>query len=276
MRVAALQFDVSATDYAANLERARAGIERAAGAGIELVALPEMWPTSFVPAAGAAEREATEQALAELAARSAETGLVIVGSAFHWPERDALPTNRLHLFDQGQLKLVHDKVHLFTPTAEDQSFAAGERASLATTTSRGRIAGLVCYDLRFPELCRATFRSGAELLVVCAQWPAPRAAHWKALVVGRAVENQCFMLACNRTGTSLIGRRQLELEFSGNSLIVSPHGELLAEGRPDQEIVSADIDLDQARELRVRVPVAKDDRPDLHAAWLRAALEQSR
>jgi len=85
--------------------------------------------------------------------------------------------------------------------------------------------------------------------------------------VALAVTNQCTVVAANRTGRDVIGRRELELEFPGNSLVVDPHGRVLAEGHGEEGLIAAEIDPGLARELRRQVPVARDSRPDLYAAW---------
>lgn len=278
MRVAALQFDVRTGDVEHNLACVERGLAAARDGGVELVCLPEMWPTSFLPAErlDAATAEASERAIARAAELSRDLGLVVCGSAYGLPGGDpgrpggdpaGLPTNRLHVLERGERRRGYDKVHLFSPTAEGDAFAAGDAPPAVADTALGRLAGVICYDLRFPEPARAAFLGGAELLVVPAQWPSTRAAHWRALVVGRAVEGQCFVVAANRTGTAEIGRRRLVLEFPGNSLVVDPHGVVLAEGRGADGLVAADVDLAVARELRRRVPVLRDRRPDVYRTW---------
>ncbi len=272
MRVAAFQFDVLEDDVAANLALVEQGLRQAAREGCALVCLPEMWPTSFVDVAERAEQlaERTREAFEHVASLSAELELVVAGSGF---ARSALEsgrlTNRLVVHDRGATLLEYDKVHLFSPTAEGESFVAGDEPPPVVEASAGRLSGAICYDLRFPEPFRHAYRRGARLLVCPAQWPTPRATHWRALVVGRAVESQCFVVAANRTGRTLVGRRRLELEFPGNSLIVSPHGEVLAEGAGQDGLVSCEVDLDVARQLRVRVPVEKDERRELYERWSR-------
>jgi len=78
--------------------------------------------------------------------------------------------------------------------------------------------------------------------------------------MGRAVEGQCFVVACNRSGTALVGRRKMELHFPGSSLIVDPSGNVLAEGDADERLIYADIDLALAKEQRRILPVQKDER----------------
>ena len=283
MRVAALQFDVREGEPEANLAAVERGLRDAAERGVALVVLPELWPTSFPGSGGTSETAAdpdrfaaTARALERLAELTRELELVVAGSAYGPPEpggpgdsgdRGGLPTNRLHVFDRGALVLAYDKLHLFSPTAEGEQFRAGEEPPPVVDTSAGRLAGLVCYDLRFPELARHAFRAGAELLVCPAQWPDPRGPHWRALTVGRAVENQCVVVGANRTGQAIVGRRELELRFPGNSIVASPHGEVLAEGRGAAGLVLAEVDLEVVRRLRRRVPVARDERRDLYGRW---------
>lgn len=234
----------------------------AADAGCRLVALPEMWPTSFTAGIDEHTLAASERALDAVAQLSGELGLVVCGTAYGRTDGDR-PTNRFHVFDGGALVGGYDKLQLFSPTAEHLTFRAGEALPAPVETSVGRLAPVVCYDLRFPLPLRPLRRAGAELCVCCAQWPASRASHLRALVLGRAVEGQWPLLAANRTGTSIVGRRRMELEFPGNSVIVSAGGEVLAEGAGAPGLVLAELDLEAARELRRQVPVLDDERRDL-------------
>ncbi len=272
MRVAALQFDVRRGESAANLRAVEAGLREAAAKGVELVVLPEMGPTSFPDADAdlAAELAASREALERLARLAGELELVVCGTCFGFEEDLAereRPPNRLHLLDGARTLARYDKVHLFTPTAEPEIFAPGRERPPTVASRLGRIAGLICYDLRFPELTRVPFHDRAEIVCVPAQWPVARAAHLRALCLGLAVSGQCFVIAANRTGRDVIGRRGLALDFPGNSLVVDPHGSVLAEGRGEPGLVSAEIDLAPIAELRRRVPVESDQRPDLYRGW---------
>jgi predicted amidohydrolase len=267
VRAAAFQFDVRADDVEHNLGEVESALREAARERCDLVVLPEMWPTSF-PTADTRTDEAlaeTERALRRIAALTSELPLVVCGSAFG--RTSGLPANRWHAFEDGRTVASYDKLHLFTPTAEEASFSAGSSAPPAVDTRAGRLGGLVCYDLRFPEAARALFHAGVAVTAVSAQWPDPRASHLAALCAGRAVETQCFVVACNRTGSARIGRRGLDLHFSGGSRLVDPEGRVLAAGGSERELVVADLDLELARTLRIRVPVAKDERRDIYARF---------
>lgn len=267
LRVACLALDPRTGDVAGNLAQARRGLARAAELGVELLALPEMWPTSFTAAADDREVAAGESAVRALAEDARASGIVIVGSAYAAAGAGALPVNRAHVCAGGEVLAHYDKVHLFSPTGERLAFSAGDSPPPAVATPRALVAPIVCYDLRFPDLVRAPIRAGAEVLAVVAQWPRERAAHWRALVAGRAAEGQCFVVAANRAGRDEIGRKRTLLEFDGNGLVAGPDGRILASGDASSDLVVADIDLDEARELRRRVPVLDDERRELYRRW---------
>ena len=267
MHCAIFQFDVRTDDPDSNLERVAAASREAAGRGVELLLLPELWSLSFVAHFGAAQRAAVAHCRRELARLSSECGLALAGSSHAPGEEGQLPANRFELYADGERLAYHDKVHLFSPTAEQLAFRAGQVAPPVFALAGALLSGLVCYDLRFAELCRAPIRAGAELLLVCAQWPRPRASHWRALIMGRAVEGQCFVIAANRCGRALVGRRQLELHYPGNSLIVGPDGVVRAEGQGQEGLVSFDCDLEEVREQRRRIPVLRDERRELYRQW---------
>ena len=269
MRVAAFQFDVLRGEVAANLAAVELALALAAEQKVELVVLPEMWPTSFVPEVDERLLAESAAAVARVGVRSRELGLVVAGSAFATQAEaapGALPRNRLTVFARGECVLTYDKLHLFSPTAEHEGFSAGDEFPPTVALGACKLSGCVCYDLRFGAGLRAPFLAEAELLVVPAQWPGSRATHWRALLCGRAAEHQAFVVAANRTGRERVGRRELPLEFIGNSLVVGPDGSVRAEGHGEDGLVTAELDLEELRDLRRAVPVRRDERQDLYGA----------
>ncbi|MFT4647210.1 MAG: omega-amidase [Glaciecola sp.] len=259
MRVCCIALNCQAQDWKANLRSALERLREAARAGAQLCVLPEMWPTSFCQEFDPAAEAFTRTSLEQVAALSGELGIMVAGSAYG-PVLDGRPTNRMHLFADGELVWFYDKGHLFSPTGEHLSFAPGPQPPTAIETRLGPMSGIVCYDLRFPAWVRPPILAGAQVLLVCAQWPISRTSHWRALLMGRAVEGQCFVVACNRSGTALIGRRRMELNFPGSSLIIDPEGNVLAEGDESTPMIFADLDLTLVEEQRRILPVQKDER----------------
>ena len=267
MRAAVFQFDVL-PDAAHNLERVLEGLSQAAAQGVDLVVLPEMWPTSF-PSGAASEADllATEEAWLRVGEFTAGQPLCVMGSGLG--RTGGLPANRMRVFEAGAELLAYDKLHLFSPTAETRCFSAGKEPPPALDTRAVRLGVAVCYDLRFAGCFDRAWRAGVDLWALSAQWPLPRIGHWRALVMARAIERQCFFVACNRTGCAEIGRRRLPLEFPGASLIVSPLGEVLVEADGREGLFTADLDLSEARRYRTRIPLLKDERPQFYGSSTR-------
>jgi omega-amidase len=93
---------------------------------------------------------------------------------------------------------------------------------------------------------------------VPAEWPEPRLSHWRHLLISRAVENQCYVVACNRAG------KDPKNTFAGHSMVVDPWGEVIAEAGEDEEILFADLDLSLVQKVRSTIPVFTDRRPELY------------
>jgi predicted amidohydrolase len=260
--VAAFQFAPEPEDTERNWAIVERGLREAAARGARVVGLPEMWPTSFAFGEASRALARTNAVLARLRQVSKELRLVVVGSALG-DSGQAKPLNLGHVLDSGDIVLSYAKVHLFTPTREERAFTAGSKKPSVVETSAGRISIVVCYDLRFPELCRTAFLGEADLVIVPAQWAAERFSQWRALVAGRAVENQCVYLGVNRTGKEATPGGG-EVEFPGRSLVADGHGRFVAEGGAEDEVILADVDLTQHRALRRLIPCKRDRRPDVY------------
>ncbi|HLU40103.1 MAG TPA: nitrilase-related carbon-nitrogen hydrolase [Planctomycetota bacterium] len=265
---ACVQCDIRRGDVAGNLRSVEAHLRTAHAAGALLAVLPEMWTTSFAPAYPPELLEQARAAADRVLRLSGEFGMVIVGSTV--AEHDGRLFNVAHVCDRGRLAAEYRKIHLFSPNAEHKTLTAGSEP-VVVDTSAGRLAVAICYDLRFPELVRWFFHERAEVLVVPAQWPEARATHWRALVDARAVENQLFVIGCNRTGSEPSLRGTDQLVFPGNSRVVDPMGDLLATGAGEDGVVLAEIELRKATAMRRTMPIAKDRRPEIYRSlWERA------
>jgi predicted amidohydrolase len=119
-------------------------------------------------------------------------------------------------------------------------------------------AGVICYDIRFPEWIRAHTTQGAEVLFVVAEWPLPRLNHWRTLLTSRAIENQCYVVACNRAGSDLNN------VFAGHSMIIDPWGTIIAEGDEQAGSISAAIDVETVNQVRSQIPVFDDRLPEFY------------
>ena len=77
---------------------------------------------------------------------------------------------------------------------------------------------------------------------------------WEVRV--QAMENQVFVAMCNRIG------KEGNMDFSGESLVVDPKGEVVCKADDSEQLLVCDIDLKQAKELRNKVPYISTRRPE--------------
>jgi len=90
---------------------------------------------------------------------------------------------------------------------------------------------------------------------VPANWPEARREHWSTLLRARAIENQAYVVGVNRVGTDP------KLSYTGDSVIVDPFGEVLAEAEPGcEEVLVAEVDPARVAEVRARYPFLQDRR----------------
>lgn len=252
IKAAAIQFNIKLGDIDANVDHVRSTVARLAGEGVQLAVLPEMWSCGFAykELNGLARR--TPEVVEEMGRLSAEHGMVLVGSL---PEPDGEKVcNTAYVMDRGRLAGKYRKIHLFSLMNEDRSFTGGD-SWLVADTSVGRIGVFICYDLRFPELARRLAVEGAEILVVPGEWPKPREEHWRALLKARAIENQLFLVAANCCG--VVGK----LDFFGESYIIGPKGEILAQGGYEPCEPTATLDFAAMENWREQIPCFRDRKP---------------
>ena len=255
MRIAAIQHDIVWCDREANFERLAPMVAAAAGAGAGLVLLTETFSTGF-----ATDRDDLGEPLggpsAQFLVEQAASNRVWVGGSCPEIDPDGGDDRRPHnsFVLAGPDGTVHRyrKIHPFTFGGEDRHFRAGD--SFVQVTIDGlRIALFVCYDLRFADefwqLAPTT-----DVYLVPANWPESRRLHWTALLQARAIENQAYVVGCNRVGTGG------GLTYSGDSRIVDPLGELLATASVGESILLADVTAEHVSSVRDRFRFLQDRR----------------
>jgi predicted amidohydrolase len=257
-KIALAQMQVVAGDPTGNAQRAQSSIARAKDLGAELVVLPELW-TSGYDLEHAAELSSPihQGSFALVQSWAQEFALTICGSILE--ERDGKYFNTLAVYSPtGEPLATYSKIHLFGLMNEPKFLSAGTQTSMVQLPFG--LAGLaICYDLRFPELFRSYALQGANLILLSAEWPKPRLEHWRTLIRARAIENQCYVVACNCVGSN--GSN----EFFGHSLIVDPWGEVLVEGSEDEEVIVGEIDPGKVNEIRTRFPFFSDRREGIYS-----------
>jgi predicted amidohydrolase len=211
-----------------------------------------------------ARPEAEHPAIPAFGALAAELGVwLLIGSIAVKLDAEHC-ANRSILFDpKGRIAQRYDKIHMFDVDLkggesyrESATFRPGGRAALAELPW-GRLGMTVCYDLRFAHLYRALAQAGADFLTVPAAFTRPTGeAHWHVLLRARAIETGCYVFAPAQCGEHAEGRRTY-----GHSLVISPWGEILAEGGAvEPGVILAEIDPAKVAEARRMIPALTHDR----------------
>lgn len=225
--------------------------QEAARRGSQLVVFPELWDNGYALERSREIASPLSSGLfAQVAALAKSLNLHIMGSML---EKRGVGVYNTCAFFSPRLGVMgaYRKVHLFEPLHEPEFLSAGE-TTVSADTPWGITGAAICYDLRFPELLRRYAIDRAKLVVIPAEWPAARIAHWRALLIARAIENQYFVVGCNRVG------EYNGTTYGGHSMIVDPWGDVVIEAGDTETVLTVQIDTEKADEVRARMPVMND------------------
>lgn len=231
---------------AANRQQLAEQISRIQGA--DIIVLPEMFTTGFsMQSQHIAEPEG--DTLGWLQHQAQQIGAAMVGSVATRTDKGCV--NRCYFVTPEGHVTPYDKKHLFRMAGEHQAYIAGDQRVVVNW--RGwRFLLQVCYDLRFPVFSRNCLDYDVVLYV--ANWPAARRHAWRTLLLARAIENQAFVLGCNRVGTDGNG-----IQYSGDSLIVDYLGQAVADQAVAQPaVLRATLDYAQLKQYRQQFPAHLD------------------
>jgi predicted amidohydrolase len=254
-------------DKKANVNQALEMIKISAENNTDIIVLPEMFNcpydnTKFKEYAEIKEKSETLKAISK-AARDNNV-LIVAGSI---PE---LYNNKIYnscfIFNNcGEILGEYRKMHLFdidTPEIkfkESDILSAGNQISVFETEFT-KIGVAICYDMRFPELLRIMALKGAELIIVPGAFNMTTGpAHWELLIRGRALDNQLFVAAA-----SSARNEDLSYIAYGHSMITGPWGDILVKADKNEEIIYADINLDDLKKTRRELPILKNRRDDIY------------
>jgi len=180
---------------------------------------------------------------------------------------DKITNTHIIIDNKGEILETYNKAHLFdvnipgaVSLSESSYVSPGCRLAPPVTTPLGKLGLGICYDLRFPEFSQSLTAAGAEILTFPSAFTVKTgAAHWESLLRARAIETQCYVVAAAQSGQHSEKRTSW-----GHSLIVSPWGEVLADGGQGEKVITANIDLDHLRTVRRNMPVQEHRRHDLY------------
>lgn len=215
---------------------------------VDVVVLPEMFSTGFSMNPEGLSENMDGPTVEWMKRMAKESQAVITGSLII--EEDGAFFNRLIWAEPDGVLKYYDKRHRFSYAGEDEHYTAGKLRP--TWEYKGwKIRPQVCYDLRFPVWSRND--DDYDLLLYVANWPERRSYPWKTLLKARAIENMSFVIGVNRTGEDGNG-----IAYSGDSAVISPLGEPIAQAEPGAGVLIQKISKSELIEVRERFQFLAD------------------
>ena len=234
-------------DAAANRQKLEA-IVRAEGKDCDIAVFPETFTSGFLGDSRDNLERMNGPTLDWMKQLSSELDCVLCGSMAIGIEPGTV--NRFLWVQPDGVVQFYDKHHLFSYAGEDKRYVAGTERKIFNY--RGwRICPQVCYDLRFPAWCRN--RGDYDALIFVANWPEPRTPAWTALLKARAIENQCYVIGVNRSGSDPRG-----MIYTGASVVIDPLGEVVLDLGGNEAAGMVGIDLQEVEEIRRKLPFQQD------------------
>lgn len=249
------------TDIASNIGLATKLVREASAQGANLAVLPEMacwWgPLKDMPS----NAETVDGPwVSTMRALAAELKIWLAAGTF--PRRtgsdDKIFNSAPLISPDGSLAGIADKRHLFDvsvpdgPNVKESAVQRPGGEPFRIETPFGSVGIAVCYDLRFPEVCRHMVNNGGlDVFILPAAFHMKTGqAHWAPLLSARAIENQCYVVAANQCGVSTSG-----YESYGHSSAYGPWGEPLVVLGTDSGVGIADLDAERLKTVRKNLPV---------------------
>ncbi len=252
LRVSVIQDTLSWHDPVGNRARYDMYLETLNTGDTDLIVLPEMFSTGFSMQPRDAYETMDGDTVAWMREGAKALDAVITGSLIMRLDENGKErfVNRM-IWAQPDGGLQHyDKRHLFRYAGEHKHFEAGNKR-VVVQHKGWRIALFVCYDLRFPVFSRN--RDDYDLALYVANWPDARQFAWDSLLVARAIENQCYVVASNRLGNNPLGN-----SFSGGSVILDFMGQGLREFADEAVMHTQSLDKQAIEAFRKDFPASLD------------------
>ncbi len=213
----------------------------------DLIVLPEMFTTGFTPFPQKSQNHDNKKIIDWMMKISKSKNSAICGSTIFKVGDEFY--NRFLFIHENRIQ-HYDKKHLFSYGGESRNFKPGKSKTIIDFHG-WKICPQICYDLRFPVWSRNT--ENYDLLLYVANWPEKRKEHWMSLLKARSIENQSYVVGLNR-----VGRDEMGLVYSGDSLVFDPLGNELLHMNPLQNISEIIVDKNLIESTRREFPFLLD------------------
>ena len=254
-RIAIIQVDVSDSENSQErLDRVLKVVADQKGK-CDIAILPELWMDGAfnIERAKNNAQSITGDFVTAISSTAKQAGIWLHAGSFAEKDANEIFNTSILIRPDGLVVAAYRKIHLFGfEESEALEFTPGAKVVVASGSPLGNVGLSTCYDVRFPELYRASVNQNAQTFLVTSGWPESRISHWRILLQARAIENQTWVVACNEVGVNGDAR------LGGHSMVISPLGEVVLETGHEPGIFYADIDMALVDKTRNNFPVLKD------------------
>jgi len=255
MKVAVGQFAVGKV-WQENAQTCTELMAQAASAGAAMLVLPEALlarddndPDLSVKSAQAANGEFLNLLLEESRKNTLTTILTL-----HVRTTAGRAANTLFVLRGGEVIARYQKIHLYDAfnVQESRLVDAGKQVAPLIEVAGMKVGLLTCYDLRFPEMALSLALAGAEVLVLPAAWlrGAHKELHWSTLLIARALDTTCYVVASGECGNRNIGQ----------SKVIDPLGVTIAGAAEAPALFFAELESQRITDVRAMLPVLQNRR----------------
>jgi omega-amidase len=254
LKVTTIQYDIIWENAKGNTQKLDALLATQVKLDTNLIVLPEMFTTGFTMLPQPIAETMDGGTVQWMHEKSKQYNATICGSLII-KDNDKFYNRFIAIAPNGQVN-TYNKKHLFAKAGEHETFTAGVENAIFSINDFN-ILPLICYDIRFPVWCRNTLqpngRPAYDVILVVANWPDTRIGHWESLLVARAIENQCYVIAVNRVGVD--GN---EHEYNGYTMVVAPTGSIAFKIINKELLYTTTLSMDLLNEVRTQLPFLKD------------------
>lgn len=282
--VAAIQMGCG-SDVKENIEKASELIREAAAQGAQVILPPELFERPYFCQErryeyyGYARTLEEDDAVIHMKKLAKELETVIPVSFYEAGDHRQMFNSVAVIDADGSVRGIYRKTHIPDDHYYQEKFyfTPGDTGFCTFRTKFGTIGVGICWDQWFPETARCMALQGAELLLYptaigsepildCDSMP-----HWRRVMQGHAAANLMPVIAANRIGLETVspcpenGNQSSSLRFYGSSFLTDETGEVIAQASRDQEeILTAEYDLDDLAQKRLEWGLFRDRRPETY------------
>lgn len=247
LSIAIFQYDIEWENPHGNIEKLNRWIDTL-NRKVDIIFLPEMFLTGFSMDIIKTAQPMDGEGVKWLEDVSKKTNAIVMGS-LAVNDNEKYYNRLLVAHPNGDLQF-YDKRHLFRMGDEHSIFSKGTK-TITVNCHNVKIRPLVCYDLRFPVWSR-NVNQDYDVLVYVTNWPSVRKDAYLTLLKARAIENQCFVIGVNCTGTDGNG-----LHYNGDSIVFDPKGICLTTST-EESVLYASLSITDLYKFREKFPVHLD------------------